>query len=60
MARILVEDYKIKTYGKCSGKKTALQLAKMRPEKYFSEEQIEGKKKIADLLKTKTFKRIEL
>eukprot|EP00942_MAST-04A_sp_MAST-4A-sp1_P013225 g13225.t1 len=60
MARILVEDYKIKTYGKCSGKKTALQLAKMRPEKFFSEEQIEGKKKIADLLKTKTFKRIEL
>lgn len=60
MARILVEDYKVKTYGKCSNKKTALQLAKMRPEKFFSEEQIEGKKKIVDLLKSKSFKRIEL
>ena len=60
MARILVEDYKVKTYGKCSNKKTALQLAKMRPDKHLTEEQIEGRKRIADLLKSKTFKRIEL
>eukprot|EP00944_MAST-04C_sp_MAST-4C-sp1_P006977 g6977.t1 len=60
MARILVEDYNVKSYGKCGNKKTALQLSRKPHMKHLSEEQLAGKEKIEKLLKGKTFKRIEL
>ena len=60
IAKYLLEKHKVKTHVKGRNKKGPLYWAMQPPESYYTNEQIEGKKKIIKLLETKGTKRMKL